>query len=514
MPAGTYSWITLAQGISQLSARLADPTSQFWTQSELQLYLFRALQQFNLLCNTWKTDFQFTSPNLWNSLGSLAGSPRLRTATDIQSYTMLELYLLEPPTGGVWTGTTQFALADLQNALQTRRNEMLQISACNDALVQNIPLTPNTRRTFLPDTTLDVPRVRYLALETSPTATGTIGLSSIIVSSPFGIRRGQLVQGTGITQWATVTSVVGTTVNLALANVGAVIGTVQFFSPSTLYRDDTVALEWYESPLYQLPSGTPQTFQLSSEPPLSFDVDITPNQAGVYEAITSQSGTSFNPPAATLLGIPNDWAFVLEYGALADLLGRESEATDRERSAYCLKRYQDYLGLITKTPWIMLGNVNGVACSVDSLEETDRYSVGWDLNPSNFGPVIVIGGIDFLAAPVGSSVGITCLGNAPLLDSTNTFLQVSRDQWDTVLDLAQALGSLKMGGAEWQAALELEARAIKFCSSESSRIKSTGSFSDVLMDRGSAQDRAQNRYNDASSAKVNAFRKAHPEYYG
>lgn len=496
MPNGSYGWLSLSAGIAQLSARLADPNNVFWTSAECQLYIFRALQMFNCLTNTWKTDFQFISPNLWNSLGSLSGSPRLRTATDADSYTMLQYYLLEPPTGaGTWTGTTQFALSDFVNALQTRRNEMLQVSACNDVLLQNIPLTPNTRRTYLPDTTLDVPRVRYLALQASPAASGSIGVSSITVSDSTNIALGLMVSGTGIASWATVSSINGTTVYLSLPNTGAVSGVISFYSPTTLYRDDTVALEFFESPLYQLPSGTPQTFQLSSEPPLAFDVDIPPNQPGVYEAVTLQSGTDFAPPAATLLGIPNDFAWVLEWGALADLLGRESEATDRERADYCMKRYQDGLNLLTKTPWIMLGNVNGVACSVDSLEETDRYSVGWDQNPTAFGLAIVTGGIDFLAAPVGSSIGITCLGNAPLLDSTNTYLQVSRDSWDSVLDLAQSFASFKMGGAEWKQALALEERAIKFCAAENSRLKSTGSFSDILLERGSSQDRAQNRYN-------------------
>lgn len=496
MSNGSYSWLTLTAGIAQLAARLSDPSMVFWTSSEMQAYIFRALQQYNILTNCWKTDFQFVSPNLWNSLGSLSGSPRLRTATDADSYTMLQRYLLEPPTGGgTWTGTNQFALSDLVNALQTRRNEMLQVSAANDVLLQNIPLTPNTRRTYLPDTTLDVPRVRYLALQASPAATGNIGDSFITVSDSTNIATGLLVSGTGVAPWATVSSIVGTRVNLSLPNAGAVSGVISFFSPTTLYRDDTVALEWYESPLYQLPSGTPQTFQLSSEPPLAFDVDIPPNQAGVYEAVALQSGTDFNPPAATLLGIPNDFAWCLEFGALADLFSKDAEATDRERAAYCMKRYQDGLNLLTKTPWIMLGSVDGLACSVDSLEESDRYSVGWDLNPSAFGPMLVTGGIDFLAAPVNSSVGVTVLGNAPLLDSTNTYLQVSRDSFDTVLDLAQALASLKMGGAEWKAALQLEERAIKFCAAENSRLKSTGSFSDILMERGQAQDRAQNRYN-------------------
>ena len=373
---------------------------------------------------------------------------------------------------------------------------MLQVGALNDVLMQNIPLTPGTRRTLLSDNILDVPRVRYLASNAFPTATGNSGDSFITVSVSTGIAAGQLVIGTGIASWATVTSVSGTTVNLTIPNTGAVSGVINFYTPTTLYRDDTVALEWYESPLYQLTAGTPQTFQLSSEPPLSFDVDIPPGQAGVYEAITLQSGTTFAPPAATLLGIPNDYAWVLEFGALADLLGRESEATDRERAEYCLKRYQDGLNLLIKTPWIMLGNVDGLACSVDSLEETDRYSVGWDQTPSSFGPVIVTAGIDFLAAPVGHSVGLTCLGNAPLLDAaTSSYLQVSRDQWNSVLDLAQSLASFKLGGSEWKQALELEARAIQFCSGENSRLKSTGSFADVLLQRGQSQDRAQARYN-------------------
>ena len=494
--ATTYNWLTLNAGIAQLAARLVDSKNVFWTSAECQLYITRALQQYNLLTNCWKADFQYNSQNLWNSLGTLAGSPRLRTATDAQSYTMMQYKLLEPPSGAAaWTGTSQFSLYDLQNALQNRRNEMLQTTACNDVLVQNIALTPNTRRTYLPDTTLDVPRVRYLALQTSPTATGSIGSNLITVTNAANIAIGQLVSGTGIALWAIVTGIVGLNVSLSLPNIGVVSGVIQFFTPTTLYRDDTVALEWYEAPLYQLPAGTPQTFQLSSQPPLSFDVDITPNQAGVYEAIILQSGPTFAPPAVTLLGIPNDWAWILEYGALADLLGRETEATDRERSNYCLKRYQDGLNLIQKTPWIMLGNVNGEACHVGSLSASDRYSVGWDQTPSSFGPSIVTAGIDFLAAPVGSSVGVTVLGNAPILDATGTYLQVSRDQWDTVLDLAQAFACFKMGGQDWKEALALEARAIQFCAAENSRLKSTGSFSDVLLDRGSSQDRMQARYN-------------------
>ncbi len=497
-----YSWLTLAQGTQQLAQRLADSNMIFWSAGELQIYIAQALRQFNALTYFWKQDFNYNSTSLWNSLGSLTGSPRLRTLTDTYCYTEMEYMLLEPASGGTWTGTTQFTIPDLSQALQSRRDEVLQVSNCNQVLLPGIALTPNTIVTTLPDTTIDVARVRYLALQITTTGSASSGANSINVGSTSGIASGQLVTGTGIGYPTSVSSVGSGSIGISQNTTGIVSGTLQFFAPTTLYRDDTVAQEFYEAPLYQQPSGIPNTFSLSSEPPLSWIVDVPPAQPGNYEAIVLQSGAAFNPPTATLLGIPDDFAWVLEWGALADLLGRESEATDRERAAYAMKRYQDGLNLLTKTPWIMLGNVDGVAVSVDSIESTDRYDVNWDSNPSGFGPVIVAGGIDMLAAPVGSNTGVTCLGNAPILDSTNTYLQVSRSDWNTVLDLAQARASFKLGGGEWKAALELEQRAIQFCSSENVRLKSYGCFADILVQRGQVQERDMERFKTANQKKA------------
>jgi hypothetical protein len=388
---------------------------------------------FNVLTFTWKQDFVFNATNLWNSLATLPNSPRQRTLTDTNCYTQMEYMLLEPPTGGTWTGTSQFTINDFSTALQHRRDEMLQISNCNQVLLQNIPLSPGVRRTQLPDTIIDVARVRYIP-----------------VSGP----------------------------------------------PRTLYRDDTVAQEFYEAPLYELPRGTPQTFMLTSEPPLTWDVDITPNLPGTYEAIALQTGAAFNPPTTTLLNIPNDFSWVLIWGAIADLLGRESEATDRARASYCLRRYQDGLNLLLKTPWIMLGKVNGAAVDTPSFTALDRYLPEWDSTPATFGPCVVTGGIDFFAVPQGSGIGVTVLANAPVPSLDADYVQVSRPDWDIVLDLAQVFATFKQGGAEFQSALDLESRAIQACSVENSRLRSMGSFSDILVQRGQDQERNQGRFNN------------------
>jgi hypothetical protein len=498
-----YQWLTFLTARQQLAARLADSGNVFWTDTECGLYIVNALRMFNTLTFTWKQDFVFNSSSLWNSLGTLINSPRLRTLTDTNCYTLMEYMLLEPPTGGTWTGTSQFTINDFSTALQHRRDETLQISNCNQLLLPNIALTPNTRRTYVPDTVIDVERVRYLPLQATTTGTAASAATSVTLASITGIATGQLVTGTNIVYPTIVTEVGSTSITIYPATTGVVSGTLKFYTASTLYRDDTIAQEFYEAPLYQQASGTPQTFMLTSEPPLSWDVDVPPNQPGAYEAVVLESGAAFSPPAATLLNVPNDFAWALIWGAIADLLGRESEATDRARATYCLRRYQDGLNLLLKTPWIMLAKVNGAAVDVPSIAAMDRYAPEWDSTPATFGPCVVAGGIDCIAAPQGSGIGVTVLANAPVPSFDADYVQVSRSNWDIVLDLAQVFATFKQGGTEFQSALELESRAIQACAAENNRLKSMGSFSDILVQRGQAQDRNQERYNNANQAVSN-----------
>ena len=457
-----YSWLQFSVARQQLAERLANSgLVRFWTDAECGVYIIKALRMFNALTFTWKTDFVFDLPltsSVWNSLGLISGSPRLRTLTDNDAFVNMEYHLLEPPTGGTWTGTSQFNIADLSQALQRRRDEMIKVSNCNQSLMTGIPLTPDTRRTVLPDTVIDVTRVRYMPIPPPGSGFGEGGFGE----GGFGGSPGN-------------------------PNAGF-----------TLFRDDVVALEFYEDDFWQAQEDTPQTFMVSSEAPLTFDVDIPPTLPGTYEAVVLQSGTPFDPPAATLLGVPDDYAWVLEWGALSDVLGRESESTDRQRADYCLKRYQDGLNLMQKTPWIMLAKVDGQAVTIDAMDAADNYMPEWDSDPSTFGPCLISVGIDFFAAPTGHGIGVTVLGNAPIPVEDDDQVQVSRSNWDTVLDLAQVFACFKMGGDEFQQALEIEKRAILACAMENSRLRSTGSFSDIIVQRGQIQDFNQNRYNDAN----------------
>jgi hypothetical protein len=148
-----------------------------------------------------------------------------------------------------------------------------------------------------------------------------------------------------------------------------------------------------------------------------------------------------------------------------------------------------------KTPWIELGRVNNQAVSIDSIISADRYDPEWDSNPTGFGPVIVSGGMDFVAAPVNSNIGLTVLGNAPVPTVGTDFLQISRSDADIMFNFAQSRAMFKVAGEEWKQALELEKSAILACANENNRLRSLGAFSDVLVERGQAQERDMRRYN-------------------
>ena len=95
----------------------------------------------------------------------------------------------------------------------------------------------------------------------SPTATGTTGQFTIVVSSASDISVGMYVSGTNIGTGAMVTLIVGTTITLSVANTGAVSGTVQFQGDYIylLNRDVNYIREAYPNPMLR---STPKYYAI------------------------------------------------------------------------------------------------------------------------------------------------------------------------------------------------------------------------------------------------------------
>jgi hypothetical protein len=420
----TYGWLTQTQAVQALHARLNN--SQQWTVGELWVYLSEGLRILNSLTEQWNQDWAV--PNAtgdWINSGTTMTSPRVRTRTSNDLFTQMQYMLLEPASGGTWTGSSQFDIDDLSVALQRRIQEVIQTTACNLGLLSLINALPNTRRYALGDTVLEPRRIRF------------------IPAAGFG-------------------------------------------NPFTLSREDTQAFQYFE-PDYLQTNAIPQAWSVASEPPLSFDVDTSPDVAGQWEVLALTSGPDFTPPAAALLGIPDDWSWLPLYGALADILSKDPESTDRARAAYCLQRYTQGLEVMKNSNWLLQATVNNIPVDTPSVFEMDQWAPEWEEATGNL-PAVIQAGIDFVAPTpgAGQSITLTLVGNAPLLDGG--FVQVSRDDFEGVLNYAQHLACFKHGNQEFQGTVGLLEDFFRATTAENQRTLNRGLYTTVLKTEGQRQE--------------------------
>jgi len=425
-----YAWLSKTQAVAALRGRLYN--SQFWSDAELwDIYITEGLRLWNGLTEQFKSDWIIVNANgAWINSGADMTSPRNRTVTSNDIFTSMEYMLLEPPTGGMWTGSSQFSISALQYSLQKRLQETIQASACN---VQQLPIqnsVPGTRRNNVTDDVLELRRIRYIP-QRAP---------------------------------------------------------VDYGPPITLTREDTFAWSAYEPDWLQT-FGPPQSWAVAAEPPLAFDTDFAPNTPGQYDILALISAPTIAPPTGSLLGVPNDWSPIPMYGALSDVLSREPEATDRQRAAYCLERYNVGLQTMTGSNWLADAFLNNNDADATSLMEMDSYAPNWQDNSLTL-PSVVIAGIDFVAPTpqVGQSLTMRMIQNAPLLDSTGVYTQVSRDDWNKVLDYAHHVALFKRGGDDFASSMPLLQNFYKGAADVNKRLMTYGLFVDAIRNTGRREE--------------------------
>lgn len=425
----TYSWWSISQAVSALQGRLQNST--FWSVPELKLHLQDSLRLWNALTEVWKANFILDPGTFpWINLATVPGSPRLRTVTDADLFTRMQYMLIEPPTGaGTWTGTNQFDLASMQYALDKRRNEVIQSALCNQG-IGLYDIEPNTRQVILPDTVLEPVRARFIP-STNP---------------------------------------------------------VDYGPPVWLSREDAESFQYWEPNSQQI-TRTPSAWDIIAQSPLTVALDYAPNVPGQIEILSLNSGPTFAPPAATLLGVPDDFAWLPMFGALGDLLDSEQLRTDRARADYCKMRFQQGLQIIRQSNWIIQAATEQQQTDIMSLAKADWYNPGWDSpGADNAGwNDVIVAGTDLLAAPGATSTNLTLVGNAPFLDPSGTYVQVSHDTADVILGMAQHLACFKGGTDDFAATMPMLKAFFQAATETNSRLAKLGLYADVLAEQGKQQ---------------------------
>lgn len=447
-----YAHATLSDAVTALAARLSDSGLQWWgagATAELVAYLQESLRTWNALTSFWRAEFNFDllTDTWWYDLTAQAGTLRPFTLYDTDLIEQIEYHLLEPLTSSyplAWAGSNQFAIADILGALQRRRDETLAVTGCH--LTQSLVVAAPGRIT-LPDSVIDIRRVAWLP---------TTGLG--YPNSPL--------------------------------------------SPSDLQTKK------YFDPGWTTLGGAPQTYLRNAEPPLSFDVDRTVAVAGNYELITVDASGALLSTVASLLGIPDDWSWVVKFGALSDLLNRESLAKDALRAEYCAKRYAQGLMLLEGASALLGLRVNNIPLDVDSVKNGDFFNPEWQAAVAGAPQSAYVAGLNLVAfnpkpnSSIAYSVTAYVVENAPVPVNPTDKIQLSREDYDAVLDYAQHLAAFKLGGAEFLATMPLFQRFLKRAAIYNSKLVGMSELYKSMYETSQLEEQRNPRYATSSPLEV------------
>lgn len=488
-----YSFQTLAQARAQLSQRLYDAGQVFWIPAELNIYITEALRTFNSLAQYWRGDFVFntTANTTWVDITQAANTLRPYTVTDVDLYTSMEYSLLEPATGATWTGTSMYNINDLMNAVQRRRDEILTTTGCTIAQSMQAT-TPGQVRNAVNQTVLDIRRVAWFPTPVAFYITGNTTTGSNVVSAVsnmVGLLKGQAITGSGIPALTTISALLPNNSIQISNNATAPASTVMLkitplSNPNVMWPEDLWSFQAFEDSYAQAPPGTPGCYSISAQPPLSFDVDYTPQQAGDYELLTTNAGPVLTTASPTIIDIPDDFTWVLKWGALADLFSKEAEAKDEARAQYCNMRYQQGLKLLMNSPAILNFRINNVPLWIDAVRSADEYDTAWEGQSPATPTYVYTAGLNLIAlnpTPDGIySATCTVVENAPIPVNDGDYIQTSQGDYDAIIDYAQHLSLLKCGGAEFSQTMELYSRFVRQAALSNSKLAEMGIFEEQL----------------------------------
>ncbi len=413
--------ITLATAYTDLAARLYDPTNQFWTQVELLLYLQEAMREWNALTGYWRGDF-----------------------------------LLTPSQGTTWYDITNVAVApNTLRPLTLTQTNLLTLLEYHllEPPVGSGPWTGSAQFTLAQLQAAIVRRQQELL-----GATGCSLTQSLIAAAP------------GRTALPTTTLDLRRVAFLPAAGQG---------SPQTLWPEDSWSWGAFEPDYTTLPAGVPSTYALSTQPVFTFDVDVRLNVPGQYELLTTQAGV---PPSLT---VPDDWAWVLKWGALADLLGTESNAKDMSRAKYAEARYRDGMDLLGMAPALLGFRINNIPVEIDSVRSADLYHPSWEGVAQGAPTAIYVAGLNLLALSPPPDAGpysltLTVIENAPVPSAPTDPIPVTEDVYEALIDEAQHVAMFKSGGAEFAATVPLHQRFLAVAALYASKVAEMGEFARML----------------------------------
>lgn len=392
-----YSQIILSALIAQISTILDDVvggpsgTGVYYVQQEIQYAIYEALRVFGAMTSAWRSrgTFTITPTTPWYDLSVQLPALRSRSWTLNQIIQQMQYMLLENPSGIAGTGMSgQISINDLLSAVQRVRNSFV--------IDTKFPTTvhpPTDFAVIAPD-----------------------GLIQLLNSTVY-LHRLAFQDGTS-GAW------------------------------SNLWRTDSWATD-HNNQLWTVQPATPQSFSQSENSPLTAQLIPPPVNAGGIEAITVDSlEIDITDPNATL-GIPDEWAHAVLYGALASVFSG-GQADDPLRYQYCAQRYQQAVDAAKMARSLIRLQLANVPLPLDTMASIDAGFPYWRNQP---GPPQMAGAlydlVGFAGIPDQSySVTADVVQSAPL-PGLGDAVQVGPEDIPLLTEYAICTLLLKCGGSDF-----------------------------------------------------------------
>lgn len=437
--------------MAMLSARLADPSMVFYPQGHVRSVCLEALRCWQAMSTVHRGRFAFNlvAGTSFYDIADTAAAPSTlipRTLTGQDLVADLQYALMEHVNdwsmSTTWTGTEMFTMADLTNALQRRRNQFLLETGSVLTYAEIVSGSPPNGRIPLADNIIDVRRAA----------------------------------------WRDTSNVY-----------------------TNLWRVDERQLNSM-IPGWAINPARPEGFSTIVVPPLTIQLGPVPADSGTIGMVSVNTAADVSIVGATPLDVPNDYAWVIKFGALADLLSKDGEARNPQRAAHCEQRYQQGVMLARLGGTVLNLEVNGAQTPITSLQSLDAMQPGWQTIATNSGTPTVgaLAGLNLLAlSPVdnaGSSVTIDCVRNAPIPANDAAFVELAREHLESVLDYAVYLARFKEEGIEFQMVWPLVDNLIRLAMDHNGRLAAQAQHEQALREQANREYRRRNmRIEDAAA---------------
>jgi hypothetical protein len=421
-----YSHTTLETAENLLAGLLSDLQGNVskvrWPSAELQLNLFEAMRTWNLLTGQWEasTDpIAITAGSPWVDIPA-SSSLRAYTLRDRDLIGQIQYHFFEPydPIDG--TGMSEMWTFDrIVKAIQRRRDQFLHETRCRVTRLVT-PTDPDVIEAYEDQVELD-------------------GSVNDVVRAAWASANGARTER------------------------------------MTRVSDQAAG---FTSHRILNAQGTPRSYVFTGSP-ITIELLPGPITSGRLDLITVDAGATLDPAtgSGTLLGIPDDMAWIVKWGAMATLLAEEG-ARDYARALFCERRYRMGVAAALMHAPVSAAWVNGRHVPIDTLEKVDAGRPLWQSQRGTPRVVAIAGGnlIALANNPAADcNLELELVRNTPI-PAAGEYIQLGKEQLDLALGYAAHLCLFKVGGTEFAASTHLADNFFEAAVERNSRLASSMAF--------------------------------------